>query len=948
VYRVGYTVPLATIRISLLCIPLFYHSYHGTALPCPSVYRFFYIASTLTVACHMITLLVVNPISLEAMLPSLYFTIDHLHELRRIWWSLWGTVVSSVSHVALVAHVRSSAPATDIMRSRRASQPSLYFLRASHEGVSDVLQDFRGRLRQAKEEWTARWHDFHAKRDNFSFAVLVQLFAYQDVIENGTLNRAMVTTEYVPQLLNFLLHGAVTQDLEEWILLKCKSNLEFAHAGFWYLRAWCNASDINEQSQLYLDQPAASPTNQLSDVEAACGGRRRRRSSSSAIGSTVPNQDELVIIHRLLVRIQECGEEAARQRFLVREDVERNQQFFGQTPMFLDQLLRMAEDLFVLQREHRKKALRQQLVALQDSQAFMSSLVYIPFVSEPHRICRLVPEESIAISTKERVPCIIYVEILVDVEREKSSKPPLPPKPVPRSSSSGESTPGLFLDPLSPTAFTRSLSASSPLPDKPIIGAGPDPTSERERIREWREKRRAPLRRQTLLSKVSTTVQNNVQQLRNHAVARDRTISEELQSLTMAETFLHKESNSNSATESPTATDEEYVDAEGKMPDFDALALSTEKPAAVSRSNSNASVASMGQWSSPDPKNGNRQALRSDGSYEALNTEHLSLQYGSEASGEKKRGYPASNVTSSTQTASARNPPVVFREDWATKEQRVRSSSPYGGHPGWRLVPVLVKANDDLRQEQLASQLIFRMASILARENVPVWLHSYNIMAVSETGGVIEAIPDTISIDSLKKNDAKFTGLKDFFDVHFNDSTEARADAKANFVESLAAYSIVCFLLQIKDRHNGNILLDRRGHLIHIDFGFFFLSSPGKNAGFESAPFKLTRDFVEVLEGPNSHLFRIFRDLCVKTFIALRRHCTEIILLVEMLKNGNEQLKCFRGRPDEAIQQLRERFRLDLNDRACKEYVNSLVDDSIENWRTDWYDRYQRYFVGVL
>ena len=174
------------------------------------------------------------------------------------------------------------------------------------------------------------------------------------------------------------------------------------------------------------------------------------------------------------------------------------------------------------------------------------------------------------------------------------------------------------------------------------------------------------------------------------------------------------------------------------------------------------------------------------------------------------------------------------------------------------------------------------------------------------------------------------------------------SDAKANFVESLAAYSMVCFLLQIKDRHNGNILIDSRGHVIHIDFGFFFLSSPGKNAGFESAPFKLTREFVELMGGPHSHLFHIFRELCVRTFLALRKHCMEIILLVEMLKTGNEQLNCFRGRPNDAIEGLRERFRLDLNDRACREYVNSLIDDSIENWRTDWYDRYQRYFVGVL
>ena len=59
------------------------------------------------------------------------------------------------------------------------------------------------------------------------------------------------------------------------------------------------------------------------------------------------------------------------------------------------------------------------------------------------------------------------------------------------------------------------------------------------------------------------------------------------------------------------------------------------------------------------------------------------------------------------------------------------------------------------------------------------------------------------------------------------------------------SYCIVSYLVQVKDRHNGNILLDNEGHLIHIDYGFILSASP-KNLGFENSPFKLTPEFVDV------------------------------------------------------------------------------------------------------
>lgn len=50
---------------------------------------------------------------------------------------------------------------------------------------------------------------------------------------------------------------------------------------------------------------------------------------------------------------------------------------------------------------------------------------------------------------------------------------------------------------------------------------------------------------------------------------------------------------------------------------------------------------------------------------------------------------------------------------------------------------------------------------------------------------------------------------------------------------------------QLPHRHNGNILIDGEGHILHIDFGFIFSNSP-RNLGFETAPFKLTNEFLEV------------------------------------------------------------------------------------------------------
>ena len=96
---------------------------------------------------------------------------------------------------------------------------------------------------------------------------------------------------------------------------------------------------------------------------------------------------------------------------------------------------------------------------------------------------------------------------------------------------------------------------------------------------------------------------------------------------------------------------------------------------------------------------------------------------------------------------------------------------------------------------------------------------------------------------------------------------------------------MITYLLQTKDRHNGNILLDREGHLIHIDFGFMLSNSPG-NIGFEAAPFKLPLEYVEVLGGADGEPLREFRRLFREGFEAARKHCDRIVTMVELMQKG--------------------------------------------------------------
>ncbi|XP_022947644.1 phosphatidylinositol 4-kinase alpha 1-like isoform X2 [Cucurbita moschata] len=268
-----------------------------------------------------------------------------------------------------------------------------------------------------------------------------------------------------------------------------------------------------------------------------------------------------------------------------------------------------------------------------------------------------------------------------------------------------------------------------------------------------------------------------------------------------------------------------------------------------------------------------------------------------------------------------------------------------GDHNDIKPQACIFKVGDDCRQDVLALQVISLLRDVFEAVGLSLYLFPYGVLPTGPERGIIEVVPNVRSRSQM--GETTDGGLYEIFQQDYgpvgSPSFEA---ARENFIISSAGYAVASLLLQPKDRHNGNLLFDNLGRLIHIDFGFILETSPGGNMRFESAHFKLSHEMTQLLDPSGvmkSETWNLFLSLCVKGYLSARRYMDGILTTVALMLDSG--LPCFsRGDP---IGNLRKRFHPEMSEREAANFMIRVCVDAYNKWTTAGYDLIQYLQQGI-
>lgn len=252
---------------------------------------------------------------------------------------------------------------------------------------------------------------------------------------------------------------------------------------------------------------------------------------------------------------------------------------------------------------------------------------------------------------------------------------------------------------------------------------------------------------------------------------------------------------------------------------------------------------------------------------------------------------------------------------------------------------IMFKSGDDLRQDILTLQMLKIMDRIWLGEGLDMRLKPYKVIATGvndnhEGVGMIEIVMGSNTTSGIQIDYGGTMGALKLnpLDLWVQDHNKSEAEydrAVDNFVRSCAGYLVATYVLGIGDRHNGNIMVCKSGHLFHIDFGHFlgnFKSKFGVNR--ERAAFVFTPEMAFVIGGKRfrkSKRYHKFLEYCSDAYRIIRENAQILeMLFLLMVPAGMPELMI-----EGDIHYLRDKLFLNQSPEEADKHLKDEIDTSL-------------------
>jgi len=197
-------------------------------------------------------------------------------------------------------------------------------------------------------------------------------------------------------------------------------------------------------------------------------------------------------------------------------------------------------------------------------------------------------------------------------------------------------------------------------------------------------------------------------------------------------------------------------------------------------------------------------------------------------------------------------------------------------------------------------------------------LVTYRVTPISIKDGFIEIVPHATTLYDIL-NEGTISNY-----LYNPDKGGDVGVIGSNYLNSLAFWTVISFILGVGDRHLENIMIRKDGTLFHIDYGFVFGSDT------ISSVIRLDHNLIEGLGGVKR--YEPFKTRCCEIFCCLRRHFNLICSCLLRLSSIQPPIHGYNFTPEFIEKFAIERFLLGLTEEEAKDALSNIIDSNRETF----------------